>query len=103
MSGQASAHDISGYLKLLKEAAVGHFDGLQCPTCAESSVSAWFTNPAEDTYRTWFLCSSCNFHSRAQNAEKPPFYSEDRVRKDLEQLDRENFEKALFKRPARDT
>jgi Zn ribbon nucleic-acid-binding protein len=105
MTAQASATDFSAHIQLLKEAVAGHLDGLKCPTCAESSVSAWFTNPAKDIYRTWFLCASCGFHSRVRDSEKPPFYSEDRVRNYLDGLDGEIVErkKVQFKRPPQDT
>jgi len=44
-----------------------------------ASVSVWFTHPAEDVYRTWFLCSDCDFHTRAQLVDRPPCFLEGRV------------------------
>jgi len=31
-------------------------------------------------YRTWFVCSQCNFEMRAQNVGRPPHYSAERDR-----------------------
>jgi hypothetical protein len=86
-------------LRLLNEAATGHLDELECPKCRQAAVSVWFTHPAADVYRTWFICVNCDFHSRAQNTEKPLFFSEDRVSTELEEKDLAILKQSLFKRP----
>jgi hypothetical protein len=87
------------YLHLLHQAAAGRLEGLECPKCRHAAVSAWFTHPAEDFYRTWFLCAKCDFHTRAQNTEKPMFFSEERRRIDLETRDSAILQQSVFKRP----
>ena len=74
----------------------GQLEGLECPSCNQPEVSVWFTHTAPDEYRTWFFCSHCEFHSRAQNAGKPASFTEDRRRADLEERDRSILEKAIF-------
>jgi hypothetical protein len=90
---------LSLQLRLLNEAATGHLDELECPKCRQAAVSVWFTHPAADVYRTWFICVNCDFHSRAQNTEKPLFFSEDRVSTELEEKDLAILKQSLFKRP----
>jgi hypothetical protein len=65
-------------LGLLQAANEGKLDGLPCPSCKAPAVSVWFTGPAENEYRTWFICDRCGFEMRAQNTERPAHYSEDR-------------------------
>jgi hypothetical protein len=72
--------DLSARLALLRAASEGKLDGLPCPQCGQPCVSVWFTHPAEELYRTWFLCSRCSFEMRAQNAGRPPHYSAERDR-----------------------
>lgn len=72
--------DIPARLALLKAAAAGELDALPCPQCQHACVSVWFTHPAEDLYRTWFLCEQCGFEMRAQNVGRPPYYSTERDR-----------------------
>lgn len=86
-------------LRLLDEAATGHLEELECPNCHQAAVSVWFTHPAADTYRTWFICADCDFHTRAQNTDRPRFFSEDRVRTDLEEHDLSILKQSIFKRP----
>ena len=74
------APDLKKQLALLHSADEGVLDHLQCPQCAQSCVSVWFTHPAPNEYRTWFVCENCNFETRAQNSGRPPFYSEERDR-----------------------
>lgn len=90
---------LSLQLHLLNEAAAGHFDDLECPQCRQAGVSVWFTHPAADIYRTWFICVNCDFHSRTQNTERPRFFSEDRVSTELEEKDLAILRQSLFKRP----
>jgi ribosomal protein S27E len=85
---------------LLHEAEAGHFEELACPDCQHRTVSVWFTNPAPSLYRTWVICTDCDFHSRAQNSERPRFYSEDRRRMDLEERDSAILKQAILKKPA---
>lgn len=89
---------LSSHLRLLNEAAAGRLEDLECPKCREGGVSVWFTHPAADTYRTWFICADCDFHTRIQNTEKPLFFSEDRVSTDLEERDLSILRQSLFKR-----
>jgi hypothetical protein len=65
---------------LLQAASEGKLDGLPCPQCGRPAVSVWFTHPAEELYRTWFICEACNFEMRAQNSGRPPHYSTERDR-----------------------
>ena len=89
---------ISKHLSLLNEAEEGRFENLECPICHHAAVSVWFTHPAADIYRTWFLCANCNFCTRAQNADKPRFFSESRCNKNLEESDVSILKLAVFKR-----
>jgi transposase-like protein len=92
-------NDLSTHLQLLQEAAVGRLENLECPSCKQATVSVWFSHPAADTYRTWFICAACDFHSRAQNTERPAFFSEDRVSTELEEHDLSILRQTIFKRP----
>jgi hypothetical protein len=74
------SNDLAARSALLQAASEGELDGLPCPRCQCRCVSAWFTHPAENLYRTWFLCAQCGFEMRAQNAGIPPHYSVDRDR-----------------------
>ena len=98
---QSNNERVSLHVRLLKEAAAGRLDDLECPKCRQPAVSVWFTHPAADFYRTWFICVNCDFHTRAQNAEKPPFFSEDRVSTELDEKDVAILRQSLFKRPPR--
>ena len=74
--------------RLALAAERGQFENLECPSCHAEKVCVWFTNPAADFYRTWFICSNCEFHTRAQNAQRPCFFTEERRHQDLEDRDR---------------
>jgi hypothetical protein len=91
--------ELSLQVRLVHEADAGCLDDLECPKCRHSAVSVWFTHPAADVYRTWFLCVNCDFHTRAQNTEKPRFFSEDRVNTELEEKDLAILRQSIFKRP----
>ncbi len=91
--------ELSLQLRLLKGANAGRLDDLECPKCRLAAVSVWFTHPVADVYRTWFICVNCDFHTRAQNTEKPRFFSEDRVNTELEEKDLAILRRSLFKRP----
>jgi hypothetical protein len=86
-------------VELTNQAEGGLLDKLQCPKCRHLAVFVWFTRPAEDEYRTWFLCTACSFHTRAHNTGKPHFFSEERRRLDLEARDTAILKKAVFRRP----
>jgi len=86
-------------LHLLEDAATRRLDGLECPQCGRASVSAWFMYPAADAYRTWFVCAHCTFITRAQNSARPSFFSEARVRQDLEERDLSTLNHAILKAP----
>lgn len=90
---------LSSQLRLLQDAANGRLENLECPNCRHAAVSAWFTHPAADTYRTWFICGDCDFHTRVQNTERPHFFSEDRVNTDLEERDLSVLRQTIFRRP----
>jgi hypothetical protein len=68
-------NDVVARSALLRAASEGKLDGLRCPRCQHSCVSVWFTRPADDLYRTWFLCDRCGFEMRAQNVGRPLPYS----------------------------
>ena len=81
MSG--GSDDLARRLGLLQSASSGKLTDLSCPSCARSTVSVRFTHPAPTEWRTWFVCSSCDFEMRAQNSGRPAFFSKvliDRVR-----------------------
>jgi hypothetical protein len=82
-----SDEPISLHLRLLNAVAEGHFEALGCPVCFQKSVSAWFTHPVPGIYRTWFVCSNCDLHTRAQHSERPKFFSLARIRPELEDID----------------
>jgi hypothetical protein len=92
---------LSSQLRLLQEAAIGHLDELECPSCRHSAVSVWFSHPAADMYRTWFICAECEFHARVQNTDRPRCFSEDRVSTELEERDLSIVRQAIFKKPPR--
>src|SRR2546427_12972592 len=99
LQNNSSDERLSSQLRLLNEAAAGHLDDLECPKCRHAAVSVWFTHPASDVYRTWFICADCDFHTRAQNTAKPSFFSEARVNTELEEQDLSILRASLFKRP----
>jgi hypothetical protein len=92
---------VSKFVRLLKEADAGKFERLECPKCEHLAVAVWFTHPAPDEYRIWFKCTDCDFHTRAQLAEKPHYFSESRINKELEGRDVAILQNAIFKKPPR--
>ena len=92
-------NELSSQLHLLQEAAMGRLDNLECPSCRHASVSVWFSHPVADMYRTWFICADCDFHTRAQNTERPRFFTDDRVSTELEERDLSIVRQSIFKRP----
>ena len=87
------------HLNLLRESDAGRLDELECPECRLPAVSVWFTHPAADVYRTWFICANCDFYSRVQNTDEPLGFSEDRINTELEEKDLAILKQAIFKRP----
>lgn len=75
------------HLQLVKAAEQGRLNSLQCPLCNRPEVSVWFTLPAPDQYRTWFVCENCDFHTRAQSSNKPKYFTQTRVKPKLDELD----------------
>lgn len=75
------------HIKLLKEVDSGKLDYLECPKCQHRAVSAWFTNPEPEVYRTWLICAECDSWSHVINSSKPSSFSESRVRSDLQEKD----------------
>jgi hypothetical protein len=92
-------NELSKQMHLLQEAAIGRLNNLECPNCRHAAVSVWFSRPAADMYRTWFICADCDFRTRAQNTERPPFFSNDRVSTELEERDIAIVRQTIFKRP----
>ena len=72
--------ELQDRIRLLEAAAEGTLEALPCPRCGQPSVSVWFTHPAPDLYRTWFVCDACDFKMRAQNTGRPAHYSAERDR-----------------------
>ena len=81
--------DTKARLHLVDLAAHGRLDGLHCPQCNQSRVTVRFTNPGLGEYRTWFVCTSCDFRMRTQNSGRPAYFVASRVDPDLERADRE--------------
>lgn len=88
-------------VRILNEVAAGKFDGLECPKCGHSSISCWFIHPAPDAYRTWLICTDCDFYTRVNhgNKHKPSFFFQDRVRPDLQRKDIAVLKQMRLKRP----
>jgi len=62
---------IEAYTRLLTQVASGALDGLSCPECDQRSVSVCLTPHHANEYRSWFICTSCDFRSRAHNRARP--------------------------------
>ena len=75
---------IEGYTRLLTQVANGVLDGLQCPECDLYSVSVCLTPHHANEYRSWFICTSCDFRSRAHNRTRPSSMARDQVKSGLE-------------------
>jgi len=84
--------DVESRVALVHCLASGKLESLECPKCNQSCVTVWFTHPLANEYRTWFLCSNCDFEMRVQNSEKPAHYSDERINHALEVRDREILE-----------
>jgi hypothetical protein len=89
------------HIQLLKAAEAGSLDEHVCPHCRKRANSVWFSNLAKDHFRTWFVCTECTFHTRAQNSDKPAFFSAERCYPDLKARDKSILGAAKFKRPTR--
>ena len=83
----ATAFHMRNEIELLHEVNAGILDNLECPKCQHKAVSAWVTRPEPETFRTWLICANCDFWSHIINSTMPPFFSEDRVRVDLQEKD----------------
>jgi hypothetical protein len=90
---------LSLYERLANDAEAGRLEDLECPKCRQAAVSVWFTHPAANTYRAWFICNDCDFHSRAQYSGRPRFFSEDRVSTELQERDLAILKQARIKKP----
>jgi hypothetical protein len=75
------------HLQLLKAAEHGRVTAIQCPVCSRPEVSVWFTLPAPEQCRTWFVCDNCDFHTRVQTSGKPKYFTQTRVKPKLDELD----------------
>ena len=75
------------HLRLVKLTEHGRLTALPCPQCHKPEVFVWFTIPAPDHYRTWFVCESCDFHTRVQGTAKPKHFTQTRVKPKLDELD----------------
>ena len=63
MQASANAEEVA----LLHEVNAGNLDNLQCPKCQHKTVSAWFTHPEPETFRTYLICADCDFWSPVIN------------------------------------
>jgi transposase-like protein len=72
--------DVQERLQLLRAEEAGQMEGIACPQCKQATVSVWFTHPAKNEFRTWFVCETCGFSMRTQNTGRPAHYSEERDR-----------------------
>lgn len=81
------AYGLTSRLALLEALESGVLDRLTCPECGAAGVSVWFTHPAANEYRTWFVCTNCSFSMRAQNSERPRFFCDSRIDERLEAND----------------
>jgi hypothetical protein len=90
---------IEGYTRLLTQVASGILDGLQCPECDLRSVSVCLTPHQANEYRSWFICTSCDFRSRAHNRARPSSLTKDRVKPRVEFGNALIRPIAIFKRP----
>ncbi len=86
---------IEGYARLLTQVASGVLDGLQCPECDQRSVSVCFTPHHANEYRSWFICTSCDFRSRTHNRTR---VATDRVKPGIENRSPYNLPASIFKR-----
>jgi hypothetical protein len=97
-SNSASRTCIEGYTRLLTQVASGRLDGLQCPECDQLSVSVCFTPHHANEYRSWFICTSCDFRSRTHNRTRTARPAIDRVKLDIENRSPFNLPASIFKR-----
>lgn len=86
-NSRCQGNDIAAMIGLLRIAEAGQLDSIECPQCHGPSVSVRFTHPHPDEYRTWFICTSCSFRTRAQNSKMPQRYSAAREDASLDALD----------------
>lgn len=96
MEDEGSKRNVAANMKLLQGLETGTLDSLECPECHSMSVSVRFTHAKPHEYRTWFICSKCQFKLRVQNTEVPPFFSEERVDEYLEAYDADLLKKRRF-------
>lgn len=94
-----SRMSIEGYTRLLTQVASGVLDGLQCPECDQRSVSVCLTPHHANEYRSWFICTSCDFRSRAHNRARPSSLTKDRVKPGLLIRPALTRPASIFKRP----
>lgn len=91
--------DLELRLFLIRAADSGALESLECPGCGNSTVSVWFTHPRENEYRTWFVCSACQFTMRTHDLTRPRHFSEGRLSHALNERDKGILERAIFKSP----
>ena len=92
-------NDVQVRLSLLHEAEAGHLDELTCPQCGSSAVGVRFTQPTTDEYRTWFVCSNCDFEMRVQNSDKPKYFGEGHFDPELQARDEQIVSQRKFPPP----
>jgi hypothetical protein len=97
--GSESLMSIEGYTRLLTQVASGVLDGLQCPECDQRSVSVCLTPHHANEYRSWFICTSCDFRSRAHNRARPSSLAKDRAKPALQIRPALIRPTSIFKRP----
>jgi hypothetical protein len=93
-SSPSDSFDLSARVALLHSLESGVLDATECPRCHKNGISVWFTQPAENVYRTWFRCEECSFRMRAQNRGRPRLYSPARIDPELHAYDLELFAKS---------
>src|SRR5947208_1193178 len=84
LSTSINSSRLAERMSLLRAHDAGTLDGLDCPTCYKQTVSVWFTHPAHNIYRIWFVCNECSFQMRAQSNGRPKEFSRDRVHPTLQ-------------------
>jgi len=91
--------DAEKHAKMLWSLESGIFDCIECPKCGKCEMSAWFTNPAPNEFRTWFVCCSCGYESHTMNAVKPANFRADRIHLEFQKRDEEIVKQRKFPPP----
>jgi hypothetical protein len=93
---QAQDDRINRQLTLVKQAALGQCENLECPDCRHPSVSVCLhIHSRTNTGRGLFVLIANFIH----NSARPDHFTEDRVNSELERMDESILKAAIFKRP----